>query len=74
MSEMTQCPCGHVFDADQVPIRNAKEQKGHFLNQAIRQHSTTGHGSRYEHQCPKCNLWFDTLYDAITEQEIERYE
>jgi len=72
--QTTKCPCGNVFDSDKAPIRNAKDQPGEFLNEAVRNHSTTGSGSRYEHQCPKCKLWFDAVMDAITEQECKVYE
>lgn len=54
-----KCSCGHVFDGMLAPARPAKEQRGHFLNNKVRQHSTTGNGASYEHQCPSCKLWFD---------------
>lgn len=74
MSAPTQCPCGYYFDADSAPIRSAKGQSGNFLTDSVRQNSTTGTGSRYEHQCPKCKLWFDAVMDVIIEDEIkERY-
>lgn len=60
-----KCPCGHVYDGDTAPIRNAKDQAGKFEDADVRQHSTTGSGSRYEHQCPNCLLWFDALDDRI---------
>lgn len=68
------CPCGFKFDGDKSPIRNAKDQQGNFLNDNVRQHSTTGHGSRYEHQCPKCKLWFDSVLDIVLEAESTRFD